>query len=165
MSNDPRTPTTGDAQPSRNETQIASSGDAQDIVEFLERAGAFFCTKAHMEQAAAEIRRFREWKEEAERKLIEAGALAMAQDDEIRCLRAENERLRGALAAQPGWRPEVVERVAEAIYNAMRDGDEEGKRYPWVPGGNSLKQDEARRMAREALDALPTPPGAAETEE
>ncbi len=46
-----------------------------------------------------------------------------------------------------------TERVAEAIYNAMREPQEpEGNRYPWVSGGNSLKQDEARRRARVALD-------------
>ncbi len=46
------------------------------------------------------------------------------------------------------------ERVAEAIYNAMRENDPKGQRYPWVPGGNSQKQDTARRQARAALIAV-----------
>ena len=43
------------------------------------------------------------------------------------------------------------EAVAEAIYDAMRENDPEGANRPWVPGGNSIKQDEARRRARAAL--------------
>ncbi len=45
----------------------------------------------------------------------------------------------------------LVERVAKAIYDAMRCGDPEGQRRPWIPGGNSLKQSEAREMARIAI--------------
>lgn len=48
----------------------------------------------------------------------------------------------------------VAEAVAEAIYDAMRENDPEGSRKPWVPGGNSLKQGEARRRARAALDTV-----------
>ena len=51
------------------------------------------------------------------------------------------------------------ERVAEALYDALRADHPEGKDRPWVPGGNSLKQDEARRLARIALAAA-APSGA-----
>lgn len=44
-----------------------------------------------------------------------------------------------------------VEEEAERIYSAMREEDPAGSRYAWVPGGNSLKQDEARRLARVGL--------------
>jgi hypothetical protein len=50
-----------------------------------------------------------------------------------------------------GWRSDpLVEAVAEAIYDAMRENDPKGKNRPWVPGGNSDKQDEARSRARRA---------------
>jgi hypothetical protein len=45
----------------------------------------------------------------------------------------------------------LAERVAEAIYDAMRENDPEGRNRPWVPRGNSQKQDEARRRAAAAL--------------
>ncbi len=45
---------------------------------------------------------------------------------------------------------EAVERVAKAIYNEMVCDDPRGK-PDWVPGGNSIKQDEARRKALQAL--------------
>ena len=48
---------------------------------------------------------------------------------------------------------ERVEAAAEAIYNAM-PYDEPGEKPVWVPGGNSLKQDEARKYARVALTTL-----------
>jgi hypothetical protein len=52
------------------------------------------------------------------------------------------------------------EAVARAIYDAMRVNDSEGRDRPWVRGGNSLKQEEARRRARAALaEALVTPAG------
>lgn len=51
--------------------------------------------------------------------------------------------------SEPGLR----ERVAEAIYDAMRENDPEGRDRPWVPGGNSLKQEEARGRARLALSS------------
>ncbi len=57
---------------------------------------------------------------------------------------------RAALAAtrdEPGLR----EAVAEAIYDAMREQDPEGREKPWVPRGNSHKQNEARRRADAAL--------------
>ena len=50
-----------------------------------------------------------------------------------------------------------VEAVAEAIYDAMRDPIGGGEDKPWVPRGNSLMQDEARRRARAALGAAPQP--------
>lgn len=46
------------------------------------------------------------------------------------------------------------EAVAEAIYDAMRENDPRGRQHPWVPGGNSDKQDEARRRADRALDGV-----------
>jgi hypothetical protein len=49
------------------------------------------------------------------------------------------------------------ERVAEAIYDAMRENDPEGASKPWVPGGNSRKQDEARHRADHALDGSSDP--------
>lgn len=50
---------------------------------------------------------------------------------------------------------ELEEAVAEAIYDVMRKSDPEGTVYPWVPGGNSFKQEEARRRARNALSTIP----------
>lgn len=47
---------------------------------------------------------------------------------------------------------EVVERVAKAIYDQM-SYYEDGAKPAWVEGGNSLKQDEARRLAITALSA------------
>jgi hypothetical protein len=46
---------------------------------------------------------------------------------------------------------ELTEAVARAIYDAMRENDPEGRRHPWMPGGNSWKQEEARSRARAAL--------------
>jgi hypothetical protein len=46
---------------------------------------------------------------------------------------------------------ELAEAVARAIYDAMRENDPEGRDRPWVPGGNSRKQEEARSRARAAL--------------
>lgn len=43
-----------------------------------------------------------------------------------------------------------VERVAESIFYDMQENPAE-TRYTWVPGGNSLKQDEARKQARNKL--------------
>lgn len=45
----------------------------------------------------------------------------------------------------------ALDRRAEAIYNSWRE-ENPGEWTPWVPGGNSDKQDEARKMARQALD-------------
>lgn len=56
-----------------------------------------------------------------------------------------------ATSGTPHEASDVVERVAQAIYDTMRAYDDEGARYPWVPGGNSHNQDEARRRARAAL--------------
>lgn len=60
--------------------------------------------------------------------------------------------------AQPsagGVTEEMVERAARAVYERMPfDGDAQYKvKPPWVERGNSLKQDEARRYARAALEA------------
>jgi hypothetical protein len=45
----------------------------------------------------------------------------------------------------------VRERVAQAIYDAVRAKDPEGSLYPWVVGGNAVRQDDAREMADRAL--------------
>ena len=46
-----------------------------------------------------------------------------------------------------------VEDVAEQIYNSFSyDGSD--SKPEWVPGGNSLKQDEARKYARIALNTI-----------
>lgn len=51
---------------------------------------------------------------------------------------------------------EPVEKLAAEIYNAFPFVNERGEPMPgtkpkWLPGGNELKQDEARRKAREQL--------------
>ena len=49
----------------------------------------------------------------------------------------------------------MVEIVAEGIYGKMEfNGPPHLKKPAWQPGGNSLKQDEARGFARAALAAL-----------
>ena len=42
----------------------------------------------------------------------------------------------------------LVEAVAKAVYEQWADRP---GYVPWVPGGNSHKQDDARRIARDAL--------------
>lgn len=58
--------------------------------------------------------------------------------------------LRGdqAWAVMPDPEAEAIEVKAREIYESW--SGEEGY-TPWVPGGNSLKQDDARRAARAAL--------------
>lgn len=51
---------------------------------------------------------------------------------------------------------EMIEKAAEAIYNAF-PFDEIGEKPTWVKGGNSLKQDEARKYAAVALEAVHVP--------
>jgi hypothetical protein len=50
----------------------------------------------------------------------------------------------------------ALEVAAQVIYGQMQTGDPEGEKYPWVLGGNSLKQDEARAEAKARLAALST---------
>ena len=45
---------------------------------------------------------------------------------------------------------ELVEKVAEAVYGAMRF-DRDGETFAWVNHGNSFAQMKARRTAREAI--------------
>lgn len=45
------------------------------------------------------------------------------------------------------------EAFAKFIYECWQAKIIAGRAYPWVKGGNSLKQDEARRKARAAIDA------------
>lgn len=47
----------------------------------------------------------------------------------------------------------AIESVAKAIYAEMECLDPHGK-PEWVENGNSLKQDEARKKARQALDDI-----------
>lgn len=47
-------------------------------------------------------------------------------------------------------RSEAVEPIAKAIYDQM-SYTENGVKPEWVVGGNSLKQDEARAIARKAI--------------
>jgi hypothetical protein len=54
--------------------------------------------------------------------------------------------------AQSESEPDKLEKAARAIYDMMPfDGVGSEKKPAWVEGGNSLKQDEARRYARAAL--------------
>lgn len=84
--------------------------DGQDIVERLREAGSFFCTKAWMEEAAAEIQRLRA--ELAEVKHWN-GAIAVCQEhvedvvseDPASCVVCDLERLRAELTSWQGpWR-------------------------------------------------------------
>jgi len=45
-----------------------------------------------------------------------------------------------------------AERIAELIYSRFLSYDDHGVFYRWIAGGNSLKQDDARRFARRLLD-------------
>ncbi len=57
------------------------------------------------------------------------------------------------------WRDDkerLVERVAEAIYDADRQHHPEGMHRPWVQHGNSFRQEDARYAARKALNAART---------
>jgi hypothetical protein len=47
----------------------------------------------------------------------------------------------------------MVEKAAQPIYDRFIY-DEHGAKPAWVPHGNSLKQDDARRYARAALGAV-----------
>ena len=59
----------------------------------------------------------------------------------------------GMATAPPHLDPEVEE-MAERIYDAMPyDGTAGPEKPKWVPGGNSDKQEEARRLARESIKA------------
>lgn len=48
---------------------------------------------------------------------------------------------------------EPVETRAKSIFDANLSVDHAGKKWNWVPGGNSTKQDEAREIARRELRA------------
>ncbi|KKM69758.1 hypothetical protein LCGC14_1447540 [marine sediment metagenome] len=50
----------------------------------------------------------------------------------------------------------MLDRVAMVIYDRM-EYDGVGSKPVWVEGGNSLKQDEARRTARKAIEAMREP--------
>jgi len=64
-------------------------------------------------------------------------------------LQAERERQEELVEA-------LVEQVAKAIYDQF-SYTENGVKPKWVEKGNSLKQDEARKLAREALTTPKNP--------
>ncbi len=53
---------------------------------------------------------------------------------------------------------EPVERRAKEIYEARLSVDPQGKHHPWVDGGNSEKQDDARVLARREIRETPNSP-------
>jgi hypothetical protein len=60
---------------------------------------------------------------------------------------------RSALNAENQPAKDKIEELAKAIYEKELSVDLEGKHRPWVEGGNSLKQDEARMEAHRRLSA------------
>jgi hypothetical protein len=81
---------------------------------------------------------------------IETGAIKIETDQDESWANALS-ALRSALA-QSESEPDKLEKAARAIYDMMPfDGVGSEKKPAWVEGGNSLKQDEARRYARAAL--------------
>jgi hypothetical protein len=81
---------------------------------------------------------------------IETGAIKIETDQDESWANALS-ALRSALA-QSESEPDKLEKAARAIYDIMPfDGVGSEKKPAWVEGGNSLKQDEARRYARAAL--------------
>lgn len=47
-----------------------------------------------------------------------------------------------------------IEKVAKIIYELMRKHPLEGINYPWVEGGNSFAQDEARSAAHKIMETI-----------
>jgi hypothetical protein len=90
--------------------------------------------------------------------MFKAGKAAVSAKANRRCdhLRAALDARLSALVAE---REAAVEVVAEMIYDKMRANDTDGQRHPWTPRGNSLKQDEARYLARAKLRAAHPPEG------
>lgn len=86
---------------------------------------------------------------------IYAGVLSIACNcDDQKVMRKEAERARDEAVAGLAV---TVEDIAKAIYDVMPfDGPPHETKPAWFEGGNSLKQDEARRRAREALPATAT---------
>ena len=84
---------------------------------------------------------------------IETGAIKIETDQDESWANALS-ALRSALA-QSESEPDKLEKAARAIYDMMPfDGVGSEKKPAWVEGGNSLKQDEARRYARAAVVAV-----------
>lgn len=86
--------------------------------------------------------------------------MAKGEKKDCNCeVKYHREVLIKAIQAERQKRNEVVdnfiEPVAKAIYSQMECLDPRGK-PEWVENGNSLKQDEARKLARQALTP-PTP--------
>ncbi len=86
-------------------------------------------------------------------------AVTAAREKLLAEYKAENERLRAAAppqTAQVAWDAnwnrsyEPVETLAAEIYSTFQYLDP-GRKPPWMTGGNSQKQDEARYLARERL--------------
>jgi hypothetical protein len=84
---------------------------------------------------------------------IETGAIKIETDQDESWANALS-ALRSALA-QSESEPDKLEKAARAIYDMMPfDGVGSEKKPAWQEGGNSLKQDEARRYARAAVVAV-----------
>lgn len=84
-----------------------------------------------------------EWRDEA-RQHLQYAVMCLGMD--LKAINEENPPHEDAIEAE-----------AKAIYEVKHSVDDEGRTRSWVPGGNSLKQDEARREAREKLSRLPNP--------
>lgn len=67
------------------------------------------------------------------------------RDRKIERLTAENAQLREEVAE---LRKALIEERAMAIYNDMKNQD---GWIPWVVGGNSIKQDDCRTVARTSI--------------
>ncbi len=127
---------------------------APDELTEAERAGATTYER-HAEVQSTLPAAVRATEETADDSFLENVATFL----ESHSTRADADRLRKVTLHRNRTTSGYVERVAEAIYDALRENDPEGKGRPWVPGGNSLKQDEARRCARAALSSeSPRPP-------
>ena len=108
---------------------------------------------ARLEKELAECReeceRWQEWNGRASIRAEQA-------EDRAETAEADAARLRAALKGR-------AEAIAKAIYDVMPfDGPSHKTKPAWVENGNSLKQDEARSLARQALATSPTVTAAAE---
>ncbi len=75
------------------------------------------------------------------RNLVKAGALILAEIERL-------DRAAFIGSAKPE-KDELIENTAKAIYD---DWNDQPGWLPWVEGGNSEKQSEARRLARKAIE-------------
>lgn len=79
------------------------------------------------------------------------GAGLVPYDTQEKAIEAWNDR------PSPPASSEVVERVAREIYDLFHY-DGVGEKPKWSPSGNSLKQDEAREIAKRIIQLVPPPP-------